>query len=178
MPLNEHRFNGSRLLKHFIRVSSGLVDTLEPLYPLCCRNRQEVKTQCFTLKWLLPARTPSHKAFSMEIWLAPFFWLNNTLRPCFWVTFGAEAWSRINIRGVSEQRDTQDLAAEEQIRTKAMDVLRLVLLLLCVLHLTCKYCLLYSSVAVTLIQKHVLTGLTSVFSNILNNPLLCGWHKC
>ncbi|KAI3374732.1 hypothetical protein L3Q82_021285, partial [Scortum barcoo] len=52
------------------------------------------------------------------------------------VTFGAEARSRINIRGIAEQRDTQDLAAEEQIGTKAMDAPRPFLLLLCVLHLT------------------------------------------
>lgn len=103
------------------------------------------KLERFPLKWPLLVRTPSHKAFSMEIWLAPtFFWLHTTLRPCFQVTFGTEAWSRINIRGISEQRDTQDLAAEEQIRTKAMDVHRPFLLLLCALHLTCKYCLLCS----------------------------------
>lgn len=100
---------------------------------------ETLKLQRFPLKWPLLGRTQHGNLISSH-----FFWPHTTLRACFQVTSGAEAWSHINIRGVSEQRDTQYLAAEEQNRTKAMDVPRLFLLLLCALHLTCKYCLLYS----------------------------------
>lgn len=173
MPLNERHFNGSRLLKHFIRVSSMPVDTLEPLGP----SQQKQKSWRDSL-WSGPllVRTPSHKAFGMEIWLAltffsSFFWLHTTLRPCFHVTFGAEAWSHINIRGIREQRDTQDLAAEEQIRTKAMDVPRPFLLLLCALYLTCKYCLLHSfELLLRCVQKQLFTQWTD--ANLLKYTCL------
>lgn len=142
MPLNERHFNGSRLLKHFIRMSLDPVDTLKPLGPLVAETE---RLWGFPLKWPVLVRTPSHKAFSMEIWLA--FWFHTTLRPCFWVTLGAEAWTHINIRGVREQRDSRDLAAKEEIWIEAMDVSHI--LLLFVLHLTCKYYVLYSTANVT-----------------------------
>lgn len=141
MPLNERHFNGSRLLKPFIRVSSGRLTHSSHSAPRS-RNRKAVEVS-FEVAPACKNTTPQ----CIQHWnliSSHFFWPHTTLRPCFQVTFGAEAWSRINIRGLCEQRDTQDLAAEEQIWTKAMDVPRPLLLLLCALHLTCKYCLLYS----------------------------------
>lgn len=98
----------------------------------------------FPLKWPLPVRAPSHQAFNMEIWLALtfLFLTGKTLRPrffCFFVLGWHLTWSRINIRGIGEQSSTRDLAAEEHIWTKAMDIPQTFLLFLCVLHLTCKY---------------------------------------
>lgn len=96
------------------------------------------KLQRFPLKWPLLLRTQHGNLISSHFISTP-----HHFETFFRVTFGAEAWSHINIRGITEQRDTQDLAAEEQIQTKAMDVPRPFLLLLCALYLTCKYCLLY-----------------------------------
>lgn len=66
MPLNERHFNGSRLLKLFISVSSGPVNTLEPLGPFCSRNRDAA---------VFFEVAPVCRTFNMEIWLALTFFL-------------------------------------------------------------------------------------------------------
>lgn len=63
------------------------------------------------------------------------------LRPCSWLTDGAEAWGLINIWDVAQLWCIQGLEAEENIWIKTMDLPHF-LLLLCALHLSCKYCLL------------------------------------
>lgn len=153
MPLNERRFNGSGLLKPFIRLSSGRSTHSSTLWVTRSRKKH---TRAAEVPFEVLVRTAFNKAFSMEIWLALTFFLaphQEKERAGFQVTSGAEAWSRINIRGVREQRDTQDLAAEEQIETKNMDIF----LLLCALHFTCKYCSSYSLQKLVNVYKNALT---------------------
>lgn len=121
--------------------------------------------QRFPLKWPLLLRTQHGNLIS-----AHFFFDSTPLWDLFFqVTFGAEAWSHISIRGITGQRDTEDLAAEEQIQTKAMDVPRSFLLLLCALYLTCKYYLLCSFEPLQWCvekQLYALSGLKTICSNI------------
>lgn len=117
--------------------------------------------QRFPLKWPLLLRTQHGNLISAHFF---FFFFE-----IFQVTFGAEARSHINIRGITGQRDTQDLAAEEPIQTKAMDVPRSFLLLLCALYFTCKYYLLCSLEPLQWCvekQLHALGGLKTICSNI------------
>lgn len=70
------------------------------------------KLQRFPLKWPRLLRTQHGNLISSHFFSTP-----HHFETFLQVTFGAEAWSHINIRGITRQRDTQDLAAEEQIHS-------------------------------------------------------------
>lgn len=139
MPLNVRRFNGWRLLKHFTGVSSGL-STHSSHWVSRSRNRKagelsfEVAPACNNS---IPQSIRHGNLISSHFFLAPHHLV-------FRSHLGLKL-DPINIWGIREQRDTRDLAAEEPIWIKTMDLLQPFLLILCALHLTCKYCLLCSN---------------------------------
>lgn len=104
----------------------------------------------FPLKWPLLVRPPSHKAL-MEIWLALAFFLTPHHFES-WFSGHIWGWGSIPHKYQRPRRAKGHSGSGSWVRsstiwTEAMDVARPLLLLLCVLHLTCKYCLLCSAAA-------------------------------
>ncbi|XP_068604952.1 uncharacterized protein pnhd [Brachionichthys hirsutus] len=123
MPLKERHINDSRLLKRFIRVRPGLRTHSSRRFPRS-RNRKapetpfEVGPACKNIQ--------HGNLISLTFFLSP---------PHFETFLSGHVWGLILHK---YQRDTQDLAAKEQIGTEAMDGprARAFLLLLCALCLT------------------------------------------